>query len=405
MAKYNILSENDELLKKKVEEEKPEIIDSSREELNDIASVADLESEVESSETEPEPVADDIFSDDIFSTIESERKSPIDDDSPIVDDSVNQTEQFSEIVDETKVENDVDEYQIESDQIEEIEETAESEYPHSYQKPDRQSLLEDIDETQEKINYKPVIIGIGVVAVVVVIFLLVSNIFFGDEGDEGETQKVETAEERMQREQTERKQNFLSELNKTTGHKMSSVYLIAGFGLKNIKYSSILLYGNTLDLEVFARDRETLANFNLKIKNNQKIKDYSIESVDNRPGSQGGLFALYDINLNGIQTTPSASSNQVTSTSPATWASSVPNQAGLKIRAQRQISNRNENLFSISRNEYELRGSLNNCLTLIKNLAATNQNLAIHKLSLLPTDQRQMSASSYMLKLVIDFYL
>ena len=405
MAKYNILSDNDELLKKKVEEEKPEIVDSSTEELEDMDSVADLESETESVENEPETTGDDIFSDDIFSTMESERKASISEELPIVEETTDESEQFSEVVDEAAPENEFEEYQVESDQNVEVDETAESEYPQPYQKPDRQSLLEEIEESQEKINYKPVIIGIGAVAVVVILFFLVSNIFFGDEVDEGESQKVETAEERMQREQSERKQNFLSELNKTTGHKMSSVYLIAGLGLKNIKFSSILLYGNTLDLEVFARDRESLANFNLKIKNNQKIKDYSIESVDNRPGSQGGLFALYDINLGGIQTTPTALSNQVTNTSPGAWASSAPNQAGLNIRGQRQVSNRKENLFSISRNEYELRGSLNNCLTLIKNLAATNQNLAIHKLSLLPTDQRQMSPSSYMLKLVIDFYL
>ncbi len=405
MAKYNILKDNDEFLKKKVEEEKPEIIDSSKEDLDEIESPTTPEPETEDVEKEQEPLGDDIFSDDIFSTMESERKPSAIEDQPISEEAQEKSEEFSEIVDESASEKEADEFQIEGANNVQVEETAESEYPLSYEKQDRQSLLEEIDETQEGINYKPIFIGIGAVLAVIIVFFLVSNIFFGDEADEDESQKVETAEERMQREQSERKQNFLSTLNKTTGHKMGSIHLLAGLGVNNIKYSSILLYGNTLDLEVFARDREALANFNLKIKNNQKIKEYRIESVNNRPGSEGGLFALYDININEIETALTSLSTQTTSLSPTAWANSAPNQAGLTIKSQRQISNRTENLFKISRKEYDLRGSLKNCLSLINSLAASNQNLTIHKLSLLPTDQRVMSPSSYILKLVIDFYL
>ncbi len=130
-----------------------------------------------------------------------------------------------------------------------------------------------------------------------------------------------------------------------------------------------------------------------------------METVVNRPGSQGGLFALYDVNLKQIETAQSAISQKVNIISPSSWATTVQQQAGLNVYSQRQISSRSENLFTINRNEYELRGSLTNCLSLINSFASSNQNISVHKLSLLPKDQQKMSTSSYVLKLVVDFYL
>jgi hypothetical protein len=249
-------------------------------------------------------------------------------------------------------------------------------------------------------------IGVVIAALLVVIFFVISNVFFGDEsGEEITDQKVESAEERLQNEQQARKQNFLTELNNSTSHNLKSIHLLATLGNKNVKYSSILLYGSSLDMEVFAKDREALANFNLAIKNNERIKEYKIETVDYRPGSNGGLFALYDINLSRIVSVPPVTSQNVVSKTPESWVQAIQQQSGMTINSQRSITSRQENLFSVNRKEYELKGSLENCLALIDQFASSNQNITIHKLSLLPADQRKMSTSSYMLRLTLDFYL
>jgi hypothetical protein len=130
-----------------------------------------------------------------------------------------------------------------------------------------------------------------------------------------------------------------------------------------------------------------------------------MESVVNRPGSEGGLFALYDIDLQKIDAGQSAKSQNANIISPSSWATTVQQQAGLTIHSERKISDRNENLFTINRNEYELRGSFKNCLSLIKSFASSTQNISVHKLSLLPMNQQKMSSSSYVMKLVVDFYM
>jgi hypothetical protein len=297
----------------------------------------------------------------------------------------------------------------EPEKFEVAEETAptpEPEYspPPTAETKDRPVYDYEEEYKQEGINYKPILIGAGVVAALVIIFFVISSLFFGEDVGEPEV-KEETAAEKLQREQEERKLSFLTEISKNTNQKLGAVNLLTGLDKENVKYSSVLLYENSLDLEVFAKDRSALAKFNLKIKDNPRINEYKMETVVNRPGSEGGLFALYDIDIKQIDTGQSAIAQKVSIVSPSAWETTVKQQAGLTIKSQREISRRSENLFTINRNEYELRGSLSNFLSLINSLASSNQNISVHKLSLLPTNQQTMSASSYMMKLVVDYYM
>lgn len=384
MAKYNILREDDELSKKMEDKEKVENTEEKR------------NNEDETAEFSPGPASDikrtpgeKFFTDDIFSALEADKAGP-------VTDTADREEGMPQSSEETVA--------PEMDFPSEEESLRTTEHPPVQEKTDRPIYDYEDDYKQEGINYKPIIIGVSIVAALVIIFFVVSNLFFGEDTGESE-EKIETAAEKLQREQEERKQNFLAEISKATNQRLGAIRLLTGLDKENVKYSSVLLYGNSLDLEVFASNREALAKFNLKIKDNPRIKEYKMETVVNRPGSQGGLFALYDVNLKQIETARSAISQKVNIISPSSWATTVQQQAGLNVYSQRQISSRSENLFTINRNEYELRGSLTNCLSLINSFASSNQNISVHKLSLLPKDQQKMSTSSYVLKLVVDFYL
>lgn len=383
MAKYNILREDDELSKKMEDKEKVENTEEQR------------NNEDETAEFSPGPASDrkrtpgeEFFTDDIFSAIEADKAGP-------VTDTTDREEGMPQSSEETVA----PEMDFPSE-----DEVVEAEYSPAQEKKERPIYDYGDDYKQEGINYKPIIIGVSIVVALVIIFFAVSNLFFGEDTGESE-EKIETAAEKLQREEEERKQNFLAEISKATNQRLGAIHLLTGLDKENVKYSSVLLYGNSLDLEVFAPNREALAKFNLKIKDNPRIKEYKIETVVNRPGSQGGLFALYDVNLKQFETAQTAISQKVSIISPSSWVTTVQQQAGLNVYSQRQISGRSENLFKINRNEYELRGSLNNCLSLINSLASSNQNISVHKLSLLPKDQQKMSTSSYVLKLVVDFYL
>jgi len=392
MAKYNILREDDDLSKKI--EDKGKVENTPEQKINEDETAEFSPGPPNNAERTP---GEEFFTDDIFSAIDVDKAEPVADtfekeelDIPQADEALPEMDFPSEeepekfaAPEETKSQPDF------------------SPAPESTERP----VYDYEDEyKQEGINYKPILIGAGVVAAIVIMYFVISSVFFGDDVSEPEV-KVETAAEKLQREQEEQKQNFLSEISKTTNQKLGAVHLLTDLDKENVKYSSVLLYGNSLGLEVFANDRASLAKFNLKIKDNPRIREYKMETVVNRPGSQGGLFALYDIDLMQVESGESAVSQKVTMLSPSSWSAAVQQQAGLTIHSERKISSRSENLFTINRNEYELRGSLNNCLSLINSLASSTQNISVHKLSLLPKNQQKMSTSSYVLKLIVDYYM
>ena len=391
MAKYNILREDDEVSKKSDDKERVKDTEIQR------------NNEDETAEFSPGPPreartpGEEFFTDDIFSAIEADKTAPqMDTLGRDEDDGMMSEESVAPELDFPSEEQ-ADNFDIPE------EEPLPADFLPAKEKTDR-PIYDYDDYKQEGLNYKPILIGLGIVAALIIIYFTVSSLFFGEDTAIPE-EKIETAEEKLQREQDERKQNILIQLNKSTNQKLGAINLLTGLDKENVKYSSVLLYGNSLDLEVFAVNRETLAKFNLKIKENPKIKAYKMESVVNRPGSQGGIFALYDIDFKQIETTPPSVAQKASIISPSSWESSVQQQAGLNIHARREISSRSEDLFTINRNEYELRGSLNNCLSLINSIASSNQNISVHKLSLLPQNQQKMSTSSYVLKLVVDYYM
>ncbi len=259
------------------------------------------------------------------------------------------------------------------------------------------------DEKQPGINFKPILIGLGILAVIAIIYFAVDTFFLSGDSEPETAVVTETPEQKMQRVREEQKQNLLLSYSNSNKQRMSYISTLIDIKASDVTYSSFLLYGNSLNFEVFAKNRDQLAQFNVSLKNNNKVKNYSIESAVTRPGSKGGVFALY--NLEMASTPAGGGSGAVSSTTPSNWVAASTSQFGLGLTSQRQISNRTENMFSVSRNEFVFEGSEENCGRLIKQMASQNVNLSAHKLMLLPRDQRLMSKSAYELRLIVDFYL
>jgi hypothetical protein len=258
------------------------------------------------------------------------------------------------------------------------------------------------DEKQPGINFKPILIGVGIVAALVIIYFVVDSFILGG-SDEPETEAVtETPEQKLQREREEQRQRQLLNYSTANKHYLSYIATLNSIRSNDVTFSSILFYDKSLALEVFASDRAKLAQFNMQLKNNNKIADYVLETAEDRPGSKGGVFALYNILMSSPPA--AASGGSVQSTTASNWTSAVSTQFGLNLITQRQVASRSENGFSVTRNEFVFEGSYDNCNRLITQLASQNYNLSIFKLNLLPKDQRLMSKADYELRMIIDFY-
>jgi hypothetical protein len=87
------------------------------------------------------------------------------------------------------------------------------------------------------------------------------------------------------------------------------------------------------------------------------------------------------------------------------WRDQTARQFGLELSGQRQISSGREQMFTVSRQEYIFKGTESACFDLMKSMAGTAGNYAVHKLLLVPTDQKNILKSNYQMTLIMDFYL
>ena len=247
MAKYNILSQSDDIEDKKEKAPQKEIHEQQESKSTSSPVLSDKQTPDE-----------DFFAEEVFpsspkTTTEPAQEGP----ENLFESDESQTDDNALNVPPAP----------ESDVIGDLEETGVGEYPASTPRSDSQPLFAyEEDEKQEGLNYKPILIGIGAVAVVVVLFFLISNLFFSGTEEEVPVQQAETPAQKLEREQAERKQNFLAEINKSRQKKLEGVTYLTGLEQNNVKFSSILLYGNTLDFEVFVPNRDVLAKYNIKIK-------------------------------------------------------------------------------------------------------------------------------------------
>jgi hypothetical protein len=266
------------------------------------------------------------------------------------------------------------------------------------------SDLDYLDDKQPGINFKPFIWAAVAVVAVVLIYFAVDNLFFSGEGNETAV-KTETPEERQAREREEQKQNMLAALNRENSSRLDYLTALIEIKPQDVKYSSFLLYANDLSFEAFAKDRSALARLNMQLKANPELAGYSLESAANRPGSKGGVFTLYDFKSLKPAALDTSTSAPVPSTEASTWINQAVQTFGMQLAEQRKISTRPEQLFDVTRQEFILKGSEASCFNLVKSLARNPGNYAIHKLAMVPTDQRNILKSGYQLTLIMDFYL
>jgi len=259
------------------------------------------------------------------------------------------------------------------------------------------------DMSMPRSNFKPLLFGLGIVAAILVIAFLVWKIFFSSKV---EVPPPETAEQKLKRELQIRKNNVLNSINADSHARLGSLVQLINLKPAKIRYSGLYVYGENLACEVFTTSRTDLAELNNKLKSSATFSNINLETVDKRPGSRGGFFALYDLKTTGATPlTPAGTDSIFISRSPQDWITSFTQKNGLALDLQRQLSMRQEELFSIIRYEYKLKGPEPNCQAVISELASANTNISIHKLTLLPTNQRDPAKAPYQLHLILDFYM
>jgi hypothetical protein len=263
------------------------------------------------------------------------------------------------------------------------------------------------DSKIQGINWKPLLIWSTVfIAVIVIVFFVYTWFFAGgtEEAVTSDQTPVISAQEQMRLELEKKKIDFVNNIIAEKKAKLTNFSNISDLKTSTVSYSSILLYGNTFNFEIFGQTRDDIAKYNQNIKRNKFDNNFKILSVDNRPGSNGGVFALYSASINPGGGA-SKQSNASIDPNIQNTIQNLMNSNGLKIKGDRIVSRKKIDQFEVIRKEIICSGTEASCAKFLNSLNSTNSNFNVHKISMVASNQKTIKNSAYNLLLIIDFYI
>lgn len=257
------------------------------------------------------------------------------------------------------------------------------------------------DNAQDRVNYKPVIIWIFVIAILVVIGYFAWNYFTGDK----EPVVVEEVQQGPSPEEIARA-NFYSSLTGKTHYHNAQISKIMSITSNKNRLSSLMLYENDFVFEVFSKDRAALARYLRELQNKFGASQVTLNTTTDRPGSSGGVFGLFNLSLdqNGTDkaevTEPCASVDDVKA-----WLNDLAGGNSLQIGEIRTSSIDSRDIYRGTQVEATFKGGIDGLSGFMNQFVNSNKNVIIHKLSLISTDLRNYNPKKYQLKLILKVYM
>jgi len=382
MAKYNLM-----------DTEKPEYFDRYFDEEDDKKDAPKVETE--KTEDQPTPEIDDreYFDESLF-TEETTTDPPVSD--AVIDVPVDKPQE-QQIVEEPKTE---------SEPLEQIDETPEAPLPPPPQPKPESSEYEYEDSKMQGINWKPLLIW-GSVFIVIAAIVFVVYIWFFSNGEEKVTVEQKPAispQEQLRIDQQNKKIAFIKNIVEEKTSRLNNFSNLSNLNISNISYSSVLLYGNSFNFEVFGQSRDDIAKYNQNLKKKNYDDKFKIISVDTRPGSNGGVFALYKVETGTGGGTPPKTDPSIDG-NVQNKVQNLIGKNGLKLKEDRIINEKKVDQFEVIRKEITCSGTEANCIKFLNDLSTSNSNFNVHKISLIPINQKNFKSSKYNLLIVFDFYV
>jgi Tfp pilus assembly protein PilN len=257
------------------------------------------------------------------------------------------------------------------------------------------------DDAQDKVNFKPVII------IIIVIVVLAAAGYFGWDYimGEGEPEVVEEVQQGPSPEEIARA-NFNASLTGKTRYHNSQISQVMSLTSDKNRLSSLMLYGNDFVFEVFSKDRAALARYLREMESKYGTNRVSLNTTTDRPGSRGGVFGQFNLTLDQNGTDKAEVADPFSSGDAVqAWLKNLANSNSLQISEVKSSSIPAIDIYRGSQYETTLRGGIEGVGSFLSQLANSNKNIVIHKLSLISTDLKNFSPKKYQLKLILKVYM
>lgn len=266
------------------------------------------------------------------------------------------------------------------------------------------------DDKQEGINYKPVLYGIIALVVVAVLGYFGYTYFWGGAGGPevaAEPKATEAVPAQTGPSPEEQRVNaYYSKLAGNTSYATGEVVGLSEVAGKQTRLSSVLFYGEDFSFEVFAKNRDELARLNIRLKQAYKKADLKVVSSQNRPGSNGGVLAVYKMRLAAGGAAGTAKVKPFkTAAEGKNWISYMVDNNNLKQTNYKTRSLGSRDGFTVEEMDLSILGSKEKLLQLITDIGSGNRNVKISKLSMSAIDKKSFNTKKYQLRLILQLFM
>ncbi len=267
------------------------------------------------------------------------------------------------------------------------------------------------DDKQGGINYKPILKGVGIAIGIIVLFFVVKLYFFSGQAKPEKAQKekpaVTTPKQKGPSPEEIKRNKLYAAVATETKFKAAKVAGITGVATARAKLSSVLLYGNELMFEVFAKNRDALAMLNVKLKDTFKDNKISVVATESRPGPHGGILGVYKLTLE-----PAAGAGSGTLSAPFKsvedaqgWLKYMADNGSLKIKSMKSRALQREGGADVYELDATLSGTQSSFGQLLKAFGSADKNFTIRKLTINAVDQRNFNKKKYEARLILKIFI
>lgn len=267
------------------------------------------------------------------------------------------------------------------------------------------------DDKQGGVNYKPILMGLGIAVVLIVLFFVVKLFFLNGHTESEKVVKqatpVNTSKTPGPSPQEIKRNKMYSAVAAETKFKASKVADVTDVAATRTKLSSVLLYGNDFMFEVFAKNRDALAKLNVQLKNTFKDNKITVVATESRPGPKGGILGVYKLTLQ-----PPAGSGSGTLSAPFKsvqdaegWLKYMAENGSLTIKSLKSRALKREGGTDVYELDATLFGSSASFNQLVKAFGSADKNMTIHKLTINAVDQRNFNKKKYQARLILKLFI
>lgn len=288
--------------------------------------------------------------------------------------------------------------------------------PEGEEKKEKIVIPDDYeDDKQEGVNYKPVILGVAAVLLLIIGYFVIDAYVLNpsvpdmaqNDKEKSATETPKSTAETQKANEAKKREAFLATVSGPSKQKLNMALDVVSSISGEAALSSMLIYGNSMMFEVFGQSRSDIAKVNMNLKETMPAHNFEVIYSNKRSGTEDNTMGLFKSEIPDNAAGGSGKAKKSFSSVGAfqEWVSNNANVNGLKVDRIQNRKTGSKESFTSYEVEAVIKGPKAGCNTLTGKLASDVNQAKINKLNMSAVDQKSFQSDTYQLTLILEIFI